>query len=642
MLCLSAFFPARRIFFQARPSLVRCYFTRVRAVATAFAFAILLSPISSAQAQRLEPDLGTLSPAELLLDPARLEAGDGGITERWQAIRTFLRKGLQNFERGEAQVSMTKALLQAKGWQEAKEFSQSIDEPVWRARALLSIASSQFSTRNGRDFGLVNLEEAFSILRSIPTRQLDKNGEESFKIVGELFARQGFFKRVIGYLQKEKHVRERTSFLEGALPYLSANAEGLISEERDNFINELLIEAVNQSKVEDLFRLSDYSIRSGRTKASNRLLFEAYRRALLLPPGDERNQTLMQVASYMLSNGSFKDALRAIRRIESPYLQSNLLAETGRRMIQSKMEYAGQPLLSLSNDIARTLEPEQKRKSLLRLAIEYALSGDYEVAWEVLQEVEDDYERARGVLALAFVLSESGDIERALSVQPFIPDANLRARLVTHTARQIAERFGPQGLTNLLLELLEADDFSQPQGESTLSAQNVEALLEAQLDFGNGRSNDIIFERAQERALSSEQSAFSRLQSELRFLRIDARRSERRASEAQRRIEILLRNMWVYHNEPGYLDIVESAVEFFITRNDLTRAFTIAKSLTKGRELNRAIANTKHDGLLEMIAFQATRRANEDLALRAVASIKQPKVKRRTLARVIDIAANLP
>ncbi len=594
-----------------------------------------------ANAQKIDPDFGSLSPEELLLDPDRLEAGEGGVIERWRAIRSFLEKGLQNFERGKAHVSMTRALLQTRGWQEAQSYAQSINEPIWRARSLLAIAAVQFKTRNGRSFGIKNLEEAFSILRSIPSDKLGKDGEQGFRIVGEMFAQQGFFQRVSSYIQSDNNIRARARFIEGALPHLP-RAAGLAREEQDSFINKLLIRATQQSELEDLLRLSDYSIRSGRVNASNRLLFEAYRRALLLPPGEQRNNSLVQVATHMLSNGTFRDALRAIRRIENPYLQSGLLAETGRRMIQAKMSFAGQPLMSLANDIALTLDTEQKRSALLRLSIEYALSGDFAVAWDVLQDIEDLYQRSRGILALSFVLSESEDVGRALEIQEFIPDANLRAKFITHAARQIAEGLGPQELTDLIINLVESDDFAQGQGDNSLSPENVEGLLEAQLAFGNGRRNKILFERTFERTMAQNQSLFSRLRAELRFLRIDARRSERQAQAAQERIESLLISMWVYHNEPEYPQIVESAVEFFITQNNLTRAFTIVESLAKEKYLNQQSIDETHDRLLSTIAFQAARRANEGLALRAIASVKQKKEKSNSFAKIIDIAANIP
>ena len=596
---------------------------------------------NSAAAQKVDPDLGGLSPEELLLDPERLEAGEGGVIERWRSIRSFLQKGLQNFERGKAHVSMTRALLQTRGWQEAQSYAQAVNEPIWRARSLLAIAAAQFATRNGRSFGIKNLEEAFSILRSIPSDDLGLDGEQGFRIIGEMLARQGFFQRVSSFIQNDDNIRARARFIEGALPYLP-RAAGLAREQQDSFINKLLIRATKQSELEDLLRLSDYSIRSGRVNASNRLLFEAYRRALLLPPGETRNNSLMQVAKYMLSNSTFRDALRAIRRIENPYLQSGLLAETGRRMIQARMSFAGQPLMSLANDIALTLDTEQKRSALLRLSIEYALSGNLAVAWDVLQDIEDPYQRSRGVLALSFVLSESNDIGRALEIQRFIADANLRAKFLTHAARQIAEGLGPQELTNLIINLVEADDFAEGDGNQSISPENVEGLLEAQLAFGNGRRNKILFERTFERTMSQNQSMFSRLRAELRFLRIDARRSERQARAAQKRIESLILNMWVYHNEPEYPQIIESAVEFFIMQDDLTRAFTIVESLAKEKYLNQQKVDETHDRLLSTIAFQAARRANEGLALRAIASIKQQEEKSNSFAKIIDIAANIP
>ena len=596
-----------------------------------------------AEAQRLEPEEGGLSPEELLLAPDRLEAGEGGIVERWRAIRSFMEKGLQNFERGIAQVSLTRALLQAQGWQAAQDFASSIDEPVWRARALMAVAAAQFATPNGQRFGRLNLESAFSILRSIPERQLSDDGEEGFRLAGALYARQGFFQQVSQYLKSEQQVRPRTRFLEGALPYLSASALGLVQGEHDTFINDLLLQATRRSRLEDLLRLSDYSQQQGRTRSANRLLFEAYRRTLLLPPSEKRNADLVRVARHMLASNAFRDALRAIRRVENPFLQSGLLAETGRRMIQNKMEYAGQPLMSLANDLAGTLEDEQQRRAFTRIAVEYALAGDLERAWEVLQAIQLPYARAKGILAIALVLTESNDIERALDLLRFIPDANLRARFVIHAASQIEKRQGSRKLTDLLLTLIDATDFLPEAGLTALSPRNVEGLLEAQLDYGHGRRNRVLFDRIHARVLSPDQSPFARMRAEVRFLNINARRSERHAADARKRIDTLLRGLWVYHNEPQYVSIVETAVDFFIAQGDLTRAFTLVRLLTTGNgNGNRNGDQDRQDRLLAAIAFQATRRANENIALRAVASIRTKKSKAAALAKVIDIAANLP
>ena len=592
-----------------------------------------------AEAQRLEPEEGGLSPEELFLAPDRLEAGEGGIVERWRAIRSFMEKGLQNFERGIAQVSLTRALLQARGWQSAEEFAASIDEPVWRARALMTLAAAQFSTPNGQRFGRLNLESAFSILRSIPEGQLGEGGDEGFRLAGELFARQGLFQQVSQYLKKEQQVRPRTRFLEGALPYLSASALGLVQDEHDTFINDLLLQATRRSRLEDLLRLSDYSYQQGRTRSANRLLFEAYRRTLLLPPSEERNADLVRVARHMLATNAFRDALRAIRRVENPFLQSGLLAETGRRMIQNKMEYAGQPLLSLANDLARTLEDEQQRRALTRLGVEYALAGYLEQSWEVLQEIQEPYARAKGILAIALVLAESDDVERALDLLRFIPDANLRARFVIHAAPQLEKRQGSRRFTDLLLELIEAEDFLQESGLGALSPRSVEGVLEAQLDYGHGRRNSILFDKIYERVISTDQSPFARMRAEVRFLNINARRSERHAADARKKIDSLLRGLWVYHNEPQYASIVETAVDFFIEQGDLTRAFTLARALP---EAEGEQEQERQDRLLATIAFQATRRANENIALRAVASIRTNESKAAALAKVIDIAANIP
>ena len=609
----------------------------LRAILCAILAGGLLAP--EAQAQRLEPEQGGLSPEELFLAPERLEAGEGGIVERWRAIRSFLEKGLQNFERGVAQVSLTRALMQARGWQAAQDFAASVDEPVWRARALMAVAAAQFATPNGQRFGQLNLDAAFSILQSVPERQLGKGGEEGFRLAGELFARQGLFEQVSQYLKREQQVRARTRFLEGALPYLSANALGLVQDEHDTFINDLLLQATRRSRLEDLLRLSDYSQQQGRMRSANRLLFEAYRRTLLLPPSEKRNTDLVRVARHMLAANAFRDALRAIRRVENPFLQSGLLAETGRRMIQNKMEYAGQPLMSLANDLARTLEAKQQRSALTRLAVEYALAGDLEQAWEVLQEIRAPYARAKGILAIALVLGESDDIERAQDLLRFIPDANLRARFVVHAASQIEKRQGSRKLTALLLEAIEAEDFLQGSGLTALSPRNVEGVLEAQLDYGYGRRNKILFDKIYERLLAHDQSPFDRMRAEVRFLNINARRSEQHAAEAQKRIDTLLRGLWVYHNEPQYAPIVETAVDFFIARGDLARAFTLAQSLPEGESDSE---RARKDRLLATIAIQATRRANENIALRAVASIRTNERKAATLAKVIDIAANIP
>ena len=597
----------------------------------------LLAP--AVHAQRLEPEQGGLSPEELFLEPDRLEAGEGGVVERWRAIRSFMEKGLQNFERGIAQVALTRALLQAHGWQAAQDFASSIDEPVWRARSLMEVAAAQFATPNGQRFGRLNLESAFSILQSIPERRLGKSGEEGFRLAGELFARQGFFQQVSKYLQGERQVRPRTRFLEGALPYLSANSLGLVQEEHDTFINDLLLQATRRSRLEDLLRLADYSQQQGRTRSANRLLFEAYRRTLLLSPSEERNVDLVRVARHMLAAGAFRDALRAIRRVENPFLQSGLLAETGRRMILNKMEYAGQPLMSLANDLARTLEDEQQRRAFTRLAVEYALAGNLEQAWEVIQEIQDPYIRAKAVLAISLVLAESNDIERALGLLRFIPDANLRARFVIHTAAQIEKKQGSVRLTDFLLKLIDAEDFLEGSNLATLSPRNVEGILEAQLDYGQGRRNKNLFDKIHARVLLPNRSSFARMRAEVRFLRINARRSDRHAEEAQKRIDSLLRGLWVYHNDPQYPSIVETAVAFFIAQGDLTRAFTLVQSLPEGDSDSE---RRRQDDLLATIAFQATRRANENMALRAVASIRKNESKATTLAKVIDIAANIP
>ncbi len=629
ILCLNACLRTRRA--TRIPSRVRAALFGLAVAGGCFA--------PEAHAQRLEPEQGGLSPEELFLAPERLEAGEGGIVERWRAIRSFMEKGLQNFERGIAQVSLTRALLQARGWQAAQSFASSIDEPIWRARALMTVAAAQFAAPNGQRFGRSNLESAFSILQSVPEKQLGKDGEEGFRMAGELFARQGLFQQVSQYLKREQQVRARTRFLEGALPYLSASALGLVREEHDTFINDLLLQATRRSRLEDLLRLSDYSQQQGRTRSANRLLFEAYRRTLLLPPSEERNADLVRVARHMLANNAFRDALRAIRRVENPFLQSGLLAETGRRMIQNKMEYAGQPLMSLANDLARSLEAEQQRRAFTRLAVEYALAGDLEQSWEVLQEIQNPYARARGVLAIALVLAESDDSERALDLLRFIPDANLRARFVIHAASQIEKRQGSRRLTDLLLELVEAEDFLQGAGLTTLSPRNVEGILETQLDYGNGRKNKLLFDSIYERVRAPDQSPFARMRAEVRFLNINARRSEKHATEARLRIDSLLRGLWVYHNEPQYASIVETAVDFFIARGDLTRAFTLVQSLPDGEEDE---GQARRDRLLATIAFQATRRANEGIALRAVAGIRANENKAAALAKVIDIAANIP
>ena len=341
----------------------------------------------------------------------------------------------------------------------------------------------------------------------------------------------------------------------------------------------------------------------------------------------------------MLAAGAFRDALRAIRRVENPFLQSGLLAETGRRMILNKMEYAGQPLMSLANDLARTLEDEQQRRAFTRLAVEYALAGNLEQSWEVIQEIQDPYIRAKAVLAISLVLAESNDIERALGLLRFIPDANLRARFVIHTAAQIERKQGSVRLTDFLLELIDAEDFLEGSNLDTLSPRNVEGILEAQLDYGQGRRNKNLFDKIHARVLLPNRSSFARMRAEVRFLRINARRSDRHAEEAQKRIDSLLRGLWVYHNDPQYPSIVETAVAFFIAQGDLTRAFTLVQSLPEGDSDSE---RGRQDDLLATIAFQATRRANENMALRAVASIRKNESKATTLAKVIDIAANIP
>ncbi len=592
-----------------------------------------------ASAQRLEPEQGGLSPEELFLAPERLEAGEGGIVERWQPIRSFLEKGLQNFERGIAQVSFTRALMQTRGWQAAQDFATKIDEPVWRARALMTVAAAQFATPNGQRFGRRNLESAFAILQSVPERDVGNAGEEGFRLAGELFARQGWFQQISRYLKREQQVRARTRFLEGALPYLSASALGLVQDEHDAFINDLLLRATRRSRLEDLLRLSDYSQQQGRTSSANRLLFEAYRRTLRLPPSERRNADLVRVARHMLASNAFRDALRTIRSVENAFLQSGLLAETGRRMIQNKMEYAGQPLMSLATDLARTLEAEQQRRALTRLAIEYTLAGDLEQAWEVLQDIQKPYERAKGILAMALVLAASDEIEEALNLMRFIPDANLRARFIVHTAEQIERRQGSRRISELLIELTAAQDFLQGSDLNTLSPRNIEGLLETQLDYGYGRKNKALFNTISERVLTLEQSPFARMRAEVRFLNINARRSERHAADAQKRIDALLRGLWVYHEEPQYTSIVETAVEFFIARGNLTRAFTLAQSLPNAED---ATEQANQDRLFASIAYQATRRGNENIALRAVDSIRTNENKSATLAKVIDIAANIP
>ena len=130
---------------------------------------------------------------------------------------------------------------------------------------------------------------------------------------------------------------------------------------------------------------------------------------------DDRQESLIAISDNYATAGDYRRAQRLAKRIVTkPAFAVKLRARVARHAATAGDGKQAEQVFATAMRLAETLEPWERDRALVYIAVERAAATQIDAALALLQHIEDEGERAWATAQIAVELSRLGQFERAL------------------------------------------------------------------------------------------------------------------------------------------------------------------------------------------------------------------------------------
>ena len=533
--------------------------------------------------------------------------------------------------------------------------ANSIDNPLWRSRTLLSIAD-YYIQQDNRENAIDTLKQITDIFND----DVLLDGEVMLRLTSNRLSKLGALQESLVALSKIKNVRQQLNTVIQSISDISDKFNQSQSNiESDNralnaTVAQVLVNA--ESKVNDLRTfLSDEEfiniyIKIAQTylkindNASALKMFENAEGFIKRLDINESQKLLPILASATVPLGDIKNAMRIIQDIDATIPRAQGLSSVAVANFKNNAIDAALPLFAMAKQSVKFYPDNIQRYAILtRILVDETSSRRYADAFTTAGLIDNIFYQAQALFFMAQKVISQRKYVEALRLIDYIPYISLRARISADLVLAVVNN--EDNVDNSMVDKVLANalnDTGMPIESSTIIS-TIERLLAVQVAYGARENDDKIFNRALE-IIENTQIDINKVFAIVTVARAYALRNELDASrkliDRAFRLVWLNRNNWINSANQNYGSALESITKGQLQLGSIFSAFDTAASIPEPTPEERIIQNQAgryihpRYSAMQAIAIYATNTGAMDLAIRAANEIEYAPARAQALSYI--------
>lgn len=546
-------------------------------------------------------------------------------------------------EVGQALEGLVRAMLARDNLADAKDELKRIEDDLWRARAMRSIANYQAQNNDTKD-ALALLKQAQEI---IEVKKRPVRAGELLRIIAIEQAELGALEQAIETAGRIPSVLTRLSALQRAAAEFQNRAgnEDKAKKAASRVLSEAFQQAAKLQGRSD--ELVDIFVDIARTQAAAHdktgavRTLRFIRKRLDSGKGAKENvrynRAYARIASAFTFAGAHSDAMDVLRDIPEGSERAVALSAVARSLGQTDNGDAALPLFTLAKEqLVHETNARRKNKVYSLIVRDEATVNRYADAFNTAGLIEDREAQARALLGMAAILLKQEKYDEAKILLDYIPFISMRVPIFADLAGQIdpVDEESRLRISNLLIDSLKPTGFD-PIIEMLPNA--IRTVLAVQLSRGARSADDQIFNQIRELARFLPDN-LNRVNA-LTYL-ATAQASRGMKDSANRTIGNAWTLAWLNKKDEGYPLALANIAQSQIAVGDILSAFDTAARLpqpspdeAEERAPDGSFRAPKFDALTTVAVAAA--KANElEMALRAAKQIEHASARAAAMAAV--------
>lgn len=546
-------------------------------------------------------------------------------------------------EVGQALDGLVRAMLARDQLDDAREELGRIEDDLWRARAMRSIAT-YLADKGRTEEALASLQDGQAVIK---TTDRPERAGELLRLIAIQQAALGDLESAIKTAGRIPSVLTRLNALQVAASRFQDRA-GNGSKARQaasRVLSEAFQQAAKlQGQSDDLV---DIFVDIARTQATagdssgavKTLRFIRGRLDDNQSPGQvlRYNRAYAKIASAFTYAGAHSDAMDVLRRIPEGSERAVALSAVARSMGETDNTDAALPLFTLAKEQLIHERREERKNKVYSLIVRDETTVDrYADAFTTAGQISSREAQARALVGMAAILMRQGKTEETRILLDYIPYVSMRVPIFADLASQIdPEKEGaPILVSNLLIEGLKPTGYD-PIIELIPGA--IRTVLAVQLTRGSKDMDDAIFGQVRELARQLPDN-LSRVNALTYLATAEAARGMKDA--ANRTIGNAWTLAWLNKRDEGYPLALANIAQSQIAVGDILSAFDTAARLphpteeeAEERAPDGSFRAPKFDALTT-VAVASVKADELEMGLRAARQIEDPSARAAAMAAV--------
>ncbi len=552
-------------------------------------------------------------------------------------------------EVGQALEGLVRAMLARDRVADAKDELKRIEDDLWRARAMRSIALYQ-TDHNATEDAKALLSQA---QKTIKVKKRPKRAGELLRIIAIEQADIGALEDAIVTASRIPSVLTRLSALQRAAAKFQNRAGG--SNKAKRAASRVLSEAFQQAaKLQGRSdELVDIFVDIARTQATARdnkgavktLRFIRKRLDSGQPDGPHMryNRAYARIASAFTFAGDHPDAMDVLRNIPEGSERAVALSAVARSLGQTDNTDAALALFTLAKEqLINQQDGARKNKVLSLIVRDEAIVDRYADAFTTAGSIPDKEAQSRALLGMAAILLQQDKDKEARILLNYIPYISMRVPIYADLATRVTLENAEDRLkvSNLLIESLKPTGFDPI---ISMLPGAIRSVLAVQLTRGSKEMDEQIFTQIREliRLLPDNLIRVNALT----FL-ATAQAARSMKNPANKTIGNAWTLAWLNKKDEGYPLALANIAQSQIAVGDVLSAFDTAARLpqptpeqAEERAPDGSFRAPKFDALTT-VAVAAAKAGELEMALRAAKQIEYPSARAAAMAAVAVAVAS--
>ena len=537
--------------------------------------------------------------------------------------------------------------------------ARAIEDPIWQARSLISIADYFNKTQDDKEKTIAILNEALDLFDV----NENVNASNVLKELARQYSFLGDFKKSLEAISKISNIKKQLEFLRITLgdilklyeiaannQFNDANTTSL--DETLALVNNILpATKIKIDSLGDLISIEDkvnFYVDIGKIylqigdEEEALKVFELSEQIIETQDSNIKQKLFPKLAEAIVPLQESKNAMRIVQKILFSDLRAIALSSVARAQAENNNTDSAVPLFALAKDEIKLFnDPIKRYKVLTKIIIDETRAGRLADAFNSAGLIDNVQLQALALYNMGQELTRLEKFKEAIKLINFIPVLYLRADLVSSLIEGIntsEQEFSKKFIDDILINALNETPLAI---DSEKIVPAIQKILSSQIKYGDSTNDKKIFATALD-IINTTQSGIERVIALVNVAKAYALRS--RFDDASKlidqafRLTWLNRDDWLNSKEQYYALALNSITQGQLQLNDIYTAFDTAASIPEPSPETRIIQDESgryiHPRYLAMqsIAVHAAKLEELDLAIRAANEVEFPAARAQILA----------